>query len=104
MIQPDTIKHINAHMAKAERRHPKFCNELLATHLVQIYAECVALERSFADLNPCAENILNEEISEIYEQIAECNWLHARSEIFDAIAVLLRLDAEIVKRIEGGAE
>lgn len=101
-ITSDIVKHINAHLAKAARKHPKFCDELTNSWSAYHYYTRMKKCKAYSESNCNGETVLDEEVSEALYAIASEDWLHARSEIFDAIAVLLRMDAEIVGRIEEG--
>lgn len=96
----DIQKQIDAHLLKATTLHPVFCDEVLSCpSYPETYALAEARAKRACNSVGTAENIVREEIAEVFAAIAAGEYLQARSEIYDAIAVLIRLDGEVVKEI-----
>lgn len=112
----ERIKKIIEHYEHAKEKHPFFADSIMDPRPLRIdadgawarnwikrhnemtkrlwrdrakqYKDCIKMIPSF-------ENIINAEIYEIYAAVTEDNLEQAHYEIFDAIAVLLRLDEEM---------
>lgn len=93
-LPAEVIEAIDRHLTKAETKHPffaasilpyKLCNPLAIKSLLQKAREEREKTQSVLD-------VLMEENFEIFEAIQENNLVNARQEIYDSIAVLLRLD------------
>lgn len=101
--KPDFAK-IEAHYAHAREKHPYFCDGLLPTQVPYPMTECAMLreiretlranrlriERGIRNANCLWNELLNCEVWEATEAMAEGDTVHAVEECYDAIAVLLR--------------
>lgn len=93
-LPAEVIEAIDRHLTKAETKHPffaasilpyKLCNPLAIKSLLQKVREEREKTQSVLD-------VLMEENFEIFEAIQDNDLESARQEIYDTIAVLLRLD------------
>ena len=93
-LPEDVIKAIDRHLDKAETKHHVFADSILPSRLVNIdtIKELLKEARISRDESNSVYDVLREEFYEIFEAVAENNTIEARSEIYDTIAVLLRLD------------
>lgn len=100
------IVEIDRHLTKAETKHPFFAASILPVKLCNPESIKTMLELSRIDCKRTQSvyDILMEEIYETFEAIQNNDFKNARYEIYDSIAVLLRLDKllqEMVKVING---
>lgn len=100
-MNQETINKIAEHLEHAETKHPLFC--------VRICGEGTTLEnvkvllkksRQNRDEFKTADWVLSQEVQEVFEAYLEGRYSDCREEIYDTIAVLLRLDKKIVNIIK----
>lgn len=100
-MKTEIIQKIAEHLEHAETKHPLFC--------VRICGEGTTLENVKALLKRSRENrekfktadcVLSEEVQEVFEAYLEGRYEDCREEIYDTIAVLLRMDKKIVNIIK----
>lgn len=93
-LPEDVIKAVERHLDKAETKHPVFAYSILPPRIVNIdtIKELLKDARISRDESKSVYDVLREEFYEIFEAVAENKTIEARSEIYDTIAVLLRLD------------
>lgn len=93
-LPAEVIAEIDRHLTKAETKHPffaasiipaKLCNQEVINSLLKEYREEREKTKSVYD-------VLMEENYEIFEAIQRNDLINARQEIYDTIAVMLRLD------------
>ena len=111
-VASDTFTEIRSHYSNAIAKHPWFCDEvchedrgweLQAKHLKSYLVYCT--ERYEKGEKPyCkAKDVLDAEMAEVFAAYSRGDFAQARYEIFDAIAVLLRMDDMIAeKQMEDG--
>ena len=88
------IVEIDRHLTKAETKHPFFASSIIPLKLCNPESIKTMLELSRIDCERTKSvyDILMEEIYETFEAIQNNDFKNARYEIYDSIAVLLRLD------------
>lgn len=93
-LPEDVIKAVERHLDKAETKHPVFADSILPPRIVNIdtIKELLKEARISRDESKSVYDVIREEFYEIFEAVAENKTVEARSEIYDTIAVLLRLD------------
>lgn len=93
-LPEDVIKAVERHLDKAETKHHVFADSILPSRIVNIdtIKELLKEARISSDESKSVYDVLREEFYEIFEAVAANNTIEARSEIYDTIAVLLRLD------------
>lgn len=107
MIKLDVIHNIDMHLEHAKKKHPLFC--------VKMCGEGTTLENVKALLKRSRENrdefktvdwVLSEEVQEVFEAYLEGRYRDCREEIYDTIAVLLRMDEMLDSQVhkDGCAE
>lgn len=89
------IEQIARHLQKAYEKHPVFCEKIMDDYDAVNRGVELDNARSLCEKYKTAEFILDEEVSEIYEALANGNPMQAIDECFDAIAVLLRIADKI---------
>lgn len=87
----DFLSNVERHLAHAKSKHPDFCKKLLVSENVGDVKRFERVCRQAYDNDPCAENALMEEISEMLTSICEGDKEHAVYEGYDAITVILRI-------------
>lgn len=92
-LPTDVITTIERHLEKAETKHPDFAEHIIPTRIVtQSPTKLLKEARDNRDKTKSVFDILEEEFYEIFEALSRSNLIDARMEIYDTIAVLLRLD------------
>ena len=88
------IVEIERHLTKAETKHPFFAASIIPTRLCNPETIKMMLQESREDREKTQSvyDVLMQENYEIFEAIQDNNFKNARYEIYDTIAVLLRLD------------
>ena len=111
MFKQETIDAIWDHFTHAKEKHPFFADrimepmpkdgcvlgEKLKRKIVEFWENRAKNCKSVIAKLPSVENVLNAEVFEIFAAVAKGDLNQAHYEIFDAIAVLLRLDEEMEK-------
>lgn len=79
------------------RKHPKFCDKITASS--PLYWRRVEKEMKLRNSHPpfCADNILMEEIGEALNAFLSGDKQHAKQELAQCAAVILRMMAEMDK-------
>ena len=93
-LPAEVIEAIDRHLTKAETKHPFFAASIIPSRLRNPETIKLLLRESREDREKTKSvyDVLMQEIYEIFEAV-QCNDLEsARQEIYDSIAVLLRLD------------
>ena len=100
-MNQETIQKIAEHLEHAETKHPLFC--------VSVCGEGTTLENVKALLKKSRQNrdefktadwVLAQEVQEVFEAYLEGRYSDCREEIYDTIAVLLRMDKMLVNIIK----
>lgn len=88
------IVEIERHLTNAETKHPFFAASIFPTRLCNPESIKLLLKESREDREKTKSvyDVLMQENYEIFEAIQDNNIKNARYEIYDTIAVLLRLD------------
>lgn len=94
MLTQTQIAKIEAHIAKATKKHPDFCRNVTEKRLPQIRTE-LAFIRQENDLREnhdeeCLESLIEEEVLEMCEAHIEGNSNLEKQECYDVIALLYR--------------
>jgi len=112
MFKQETIDSMWEHFSHAKEKHPFFADritelmprnngdilgDLLDMRVVEFWEKCAQGCKSAIKTMPSVENVLKAELAEIFLAVAKGDLKQAHYEIFDAIAVLLRLDEELEK-------
>lgn len=92
----DSIDHMLGHYVHAIDCHPDFA-DILTDKSADEAADALTYQREYLKKriekkNVCPLDVLGCEVAEIEEAMVNGRWDDAREEIFDSIAVLLRLD------------
>lgn len=117
MFDEQVLKEMWTHYRHAKEKHPFFADRVMVPGIIPITENCgminailihrrnKAAKKLWNDLakqkkraikrTPSVENVLDAELYELYAAVANGDLKQARYEIFDAIAVLLRLDEEM---------
>ena len=106
------LKQIFSHYRHAVEKHPWFCDDVCdidyswasMARSLKDYISYQAKLHDDKDKSYClAKDVLNAEMAEIFAAYSRGDFAQARYEIFDAIAVLLRMDDMIAeKQMEDG--
>lgn len=93
-LPAEVIEAIDRHLTKAETKHPFFAASIIPASLCDPESIKVLLQKFREDREKSASvyEVLMQEIYEIFEAVQDKNLINARQEIYDSIAVLLRLD------------
>ena len=93
-LPADVVNAIEAHLTKAECKHPLFAMQIVPVRLCNPDTIKLLLDeaRKNREDSKSVYDVLTEEFFEIFEAIEKKDFYSARTEIYDAIAVLLRLD------------
>lgn len=93
-LPADVVNAIEAHLTKAESKHPLFATQIVPARLCNQGTIKFLLNeaRKNKENSKSVFDVLTEEYYEIFEAIEKKDFYSARDEIYDAIAVLLRLD------------
>lgn len=88
------IVEIDRHLTKAETKHPFFAASIIPVRLCNPETIKLLLQesRDNREKTQSVYDVLMEEFGEIFEAVQDNNIKEARYEIYDTIAVLLRLD------------
>lgn len=101
MINPNVIQNIDTHLEHAKKKHPLFC--------VKMCGEGTTLENVKVLLKKSRQNrdefktvdwVLSQEVQEVFEAYLEGRYRDCREEIYDTIAVLLRMDEMLEAKFE----
>lgn len=94
---------IERHVDRAETKHPHFADSIIPGRLSdhQVITNFLKEARRKSDNTRSVYDILQEEVLEVLDAVHEGRIGDARCEIYDAIAVLVRLDRELMYRQEG---
>lgn len=97
------MEKIAAHYSKAKEKHPLFADVLITDYERTFCAENLARLRMMTDTRigglTFASDVLNCEVAEVYEAIANGRYDDAIEECYDAVAVLLRM-AEMIADVD----
>ena len=93
-LTAEVIEAIDRHLTKAETKHPFFAESIIPARLRNIETIKLLLRESREDREKTKSiyDVLMQENYEIFEAVQDNNLINARQEIYDTIAVLLRLD------------
>ena len=88
------ITEIDRHLTKAETKHPVFAESILPAIFsnTEFIKKLLKKSREDREKTKSVYDVLMQENYEIFEAIQDNNIKNARDEIYDTIAVLLRLD------------
>ncbi len=88
------ITEIDRHLTKAETKHPFFAESILPAIFsnTEFIKKLLKKSREDREKTKSVYDVLMQENYEIFEAIQDNNIKNARYEIYDTIAVLLRLD------------
>lgn len=93
-LPAQVIVEIERHLTKAETKHPFFAASIIPARLRN--PECINLllkeSREEREKTSSVYDVLMQENYEIFEALQRKDLVNARMEIYDTIAVLLRLD------------
>lgn len=94
---------IERHVDKAETKHPHFADSIIPERLSdhKVITNFLKEARIKRDNTRSVYDVLQEEVLEVFEAVSEGRIGDARCEIYDTIAVLVRLDRELMHRQEG---
>lgn len=94
---------IERHVDRAETKHPHFADTIIPERLSdhKVITNFLKEARRKSDNTRSVYDILQEEVLEVFEAVHEGRIGDARCEIYDAIAVLMRLDRELMHREAG---
>lgn len=106
-METEIVQKIAEHLEHAKSKHPLFC--------VSICGEGTTLEnvktllkrnRENRDTFKTADLVLSQEVQEVFEAYLEGRYEDCREEIYDTIAVLLRMDEMLDSKVhkDGCAE
>jgi NTP pyrophosphatase (non-canonical NTP hydrolase) len=90
--------NIERHVEKAEKKHPHFADSIIPERLSdpQVISNFLKEARIKRDNTRSVYDVLQEEVLEVFEAVYEGRIGDARDEIYDTIAVLVRLDRELM--------
>lgn len=93
-LPAEVIEAIDRHLTKAETKHPFFAASIIPARLCNPDAIKLMLHesRDNREKTKSVYDVLMEEFGEIFEAVQLNDIKNARYEIYDTIAVLLRLD------------
>ena len=97
------FENIERHVDKAETKHPHFADSIIPERLSdpQVITNFLKEARLKRDKTRSVYDVLQEEVLEVFEAVHEGRIGDARCEIYDTIAVLVRLDKELMHREAG---
>ena len=97
------FENIERHVDKAETKHPHFADSIIPQRLSdhQVITNFLKESRIKRDNTRSVYDVLQEEVLEVFEAVYEGRIGDARCEIYDTIAVLVRLDRELMHREAG---
>lgn len=97
------FQNIERHVDKAETKHPHFADSIIPERLSdpQVITNFLKEARIKRDNTRSVYDVLQEEVLEVFEAVYEGRLDDARSEIYDTIAVLVRLERELMHRQVG---
>lgn len=97
------FENIERHVEKAEKKHPNFADSIIPERLSdhQVISNFLKEARIKRDNTRSVYDVLQEEVLEVFEAVYEGRIGDARCEIYDTIAVLVRLDRELMHREAG---
>lgn len=89
----------------ANVKHPFFCDKICSyemnwSKLAETYKEQIQFEANGKTGNVLASAILDAEMAEVYAEVKKGDYYHARMELLDAFAVLMRMD-DMLREMEG---
>lgn len=93
-LPEEVIEAIDKHLKRAESKHPVFAFSILPERLndKEIVRNSLKEARLKCDSTGSTYDVLQEEFLEIFDAICDGDLYNARLEVYDSIAVLLRLD------------
>ena len=93
-LPKEVIESIDKHLKRVEDKHPVFAFSILPERLNDndLVRNFLKEARLKCNSTGSAYDVLQEEILEIFDAIFDGDLYNARLEIYDSIAVLLRLD------------
>lgn len=93
-LPAEVIATIDIHLTKAETKHPFFAASIIPSRLRNKEVINLMLKESRDDREKTKSvyDVLMQENYEIFEAVQNNDLIDARQEIYDSIAVLLRLD------------
>ena len=93
-LPAQVIVEIERHLTKAETKHPFFAESILPAIFsnTEFIKKLLKKSREDREKTKSVYDVLMQENYEIFEAIQDNNIKNARYEIYDTIAVLLRLD------------
>ena len=93
-LPTEVIEAIDRHLTKAETKHPFFASSIIPVRLCNPESIKLLLQesRDNRENTQSVYDVLVEEFCEIFEAVQRKDLINARQEIYDTIAVLLRLD------------
>ena len=93
-LPAEVIEAIDRHLTKAETKHPFFAASILPAIFsnTEFIKKLLNKSREDREKTKSVYDVLMQENYEIFEAIQDNNIKNARYEIYDTIAVLLRLD------------
>ena len=94
---------IERHVDKAETKHPHFADSIIPERLSdpKVITNFLKEARIKRDNTRSVYDVLQEEVLEVFDAVHEGRIGDARCEIYDTIAVLMRLDRELMHREAG---
>ena len=97
------FENIERHVDKAETKHPHFADSIIPERLSdpKVISNFLKEARIKLDNTRSVYDVLQEEVLEVFEAVHEGRIGDARCEIYDTIAVLVRLDRELMHREAG---
>lgn len=103
MINPNVIQNIDTHLEHAKKKHPLFCVKMCGegTTLENVKV-LLKKSRQNRDEFKTADWVLSQEVQEVFEAYLEGRYRDCREEIYDTIAVLLRMDEMLEAKFESG--
>ena len=102
-LPAEVIAAIDRHLTKAETKHPLFCVKMCGEGTtLETVKTLLKKSRENRDAFKTADWVLAQEVQEVFEAYLEGRYKDCREEIYDTIAVLLRMDKMLDAKIEGG--
>ena len=107
VVSCDTLNDIITHYRHAVEKHPWFCDSIcckdygwkLQAKQLKSYLMHSTRRHDEGEKSYCfAKDVLDAELAEVYAAYSKGDYDQARYEIFDAIAVLLRMDDMIAEK------
>lgn len=91
MLMLEELAAINEHLDKAEKKHPKFVNEIVDKSIKIQDAKCILENyRSLLSTSETADNVIQCECAEAMEAFVFGDKESAIDEYYDAIAAIVR--------------